>query len=200
MSIRMSNGPRVLSALLSSLLISSFAAAHSEPMTSNSPPLKVQVGEAELPPTERVRLTLYDPKPIACKTKFGAVLCAPDSAVFVLNTTRSSAVFVLDERKKGDVQILVDGHVIASKAGEEILLSKQKDATFADLDPRTGISYRNAGELSPIGEVRVFKAEFFLAQAYEHIPAIAELSSSSDPKKQKLLKRLLKNAAALQGH
>jgi len=150
------------------------------------------------PPAYSVHLSLYNDKLETVQTQFGEVSIPSDSAVYVVNMDKSTALFILDEKHKGDVQVKVKDKVITAAAGDEILLSRSVKETFSDLAPKLGIPFRLVKESQPIDGIRVFKAEFLLARAFQHIPGVQELASSTDPKKQRILRRLLKNAAVLQ--
>jgi hypothetical protein len=166
------------------------AAPPARPLPPELPPIP--------PPAYSVHLSLYKDKLETVQTQFGEVSLPSDSAVYVVNTAKSTALFILDEKHKGDVQVKVKDKMITAAAGDEILLSRSAKETFSDLAPKLGIPFRSVKEGEQIDGVRVFKAEFLLEKAFQHIPGVQELASSTDPKKQKILRRLLKNAAVLQ--
>ena len=186
-----------LSAVIFSLWqANAHSVSQAAPVESNSPQLKVSLGNA-LAPMHRRHLALYEKAPTGCPTPYGPVVCGPDSAVYILNTARSTAIYVFDQQHRGDVRIMIHQKIVNASPGEEIVLSKLPDEPFEKLNPAWGISTRGPHREERVGDVRVFKVEFRPEDAYRNIPEIVALANSSDPIKQNILTRLLKGAAIL---
>ncbi len=143
-------------------------------------------------------LVLYEDTERSVHTKYGDVICAADSVAYMFQTANSLAVFVLDEKKKGDVKIAVGEKSITVLPAQEVVVTTLPNATFKDVNPKLGILFRSSRQESSVGNNHVFKAEFMIEKAAQQINGIRKLGVSDDPEQRKMLRRILKNAAVLQ--
>src|SRR5581483_5345337 len=181
---RLSNSLICLASIVGMQSVSAAALAiDNAAIASNSPPISVITPTAQpdvLLPDQIHILSLYNQTSKIYPMHIGRLECAPDSAVYVINTLRSTAIFVLDQKNKGDVRVIVNDKTFRALPGEEILLSKVPDKTFVQLNPNLGIPYRGARLVGAVGDVRVFKNEYLMGTAFLHIPHIAKLIDSTD--------------------
>ena len=143
-------------------------------------------------------LVVYESQEKTIATDYGELSCAPDSVVYCVQTAKSLAVYVLDEQKKGDVKISLAGKTLKIMPAQELVLTRQSKSEFKDVNPKTHILFRSARAEGVIGDVGVYRAEFMIERAVQQIGGLRKLSESSDPEQQKVLRRILKNAAILQ--
>ena len=198
----------VIAALLCSPLLShvnsQFACADNVGSSSAPPPLHSRLGNVpiNLKSFSAVftiaHLVLDQEKQRVVQTQYGTVICAPHSVAYIYQSNKSLAVFVLDEKKKGDVKIAWGEKSITVAPGSEVVVSHLLKAAFVDVNPTLGILFRAPISEEPVGDLYIYKAEFMIEKAAQQISGIRRLAGSDDPAQRKLLHRILKNAAVLQ--
>ncbi len=143
-------------------------------------------------------LVLYADKELKLPTAYGTLVCAPNTAAYIYQSPQSLTIYALDAKGKKDIQMLVEDKSLSVSPGHQLVLTDIPDATFRDVVAKLGILYRTPKSAGKIGNVQAFDAEFMIEVAAQQIPEIRSLSTSDDPEKRNMLRRILKNAALLQ--
>jgi hypothetical protein len=143
-------------------------------------------------------LVLYQSKDVSVPTRYGPVLCAANSVAYIYQNPNTLIVYAFDEKKKGDVRIVVGEKALTVLPGQQLLLTHLPSKPLEEIVPRLGIAYESPKVEPNVGKIRVFSANFMIDVAAEKIDGIRKLSESKDPEKREMLQRILKNAAVLQ--
>jgi hypothetical protein len=131
-------------------------------------------------------------------TKLGNVLLAPKVTVYVFENNRGVTIYNFDSNKKDDVKMVIGKKQFFVRTTEQLVVSHRAKATFKDINPGLGISYKRPTQVTVGPGLTGYAAEFSLASGVEKIPLLTKMAASSKASERDTINRILKNAAILQ--
>ena len=128
-------------------------------------------------------------------TSQGKVSIEAGSVAFVMETGNSLAVFALFESVTGDISIDTAGKKTALRTGEMLLLSKNVDGEFKDINPMSDIPTRDSRKHSVNDDTVAHTAEFSIPVAMSKMALKSSLMQSKSVDGRKIVNQLIKMAA-----
>ena len=95
------------------------------------------------------------------------------------------------------MRVLTRGKTFTLSPGTELLLTRNTNVSFSQLNPNASIPYDHLKVSKVAGDTTAFACNFTLSSALIAIPMIRTLSASTDPAETKALSKLVKDAAIL---
>jgi hypothetical protein len=127
----------------------------------------------------------------------GNVNISKGSLAFVYETGHDVSIYNLHDRRTGAVNVRVGNTVVVVPPGKQLVLTKNEDAKFDDVNPGVKISYRNPKPLKLPDGVKGFIADFSIPSAIFGLPPLRAMLTSAKPAEQAAAYQLLKNAVIM---
>lgn len=132
---------------------------------------------------------------LTVNTNLADVQLDAGAAVMMLQTDSELAIFALHDDHSGAVKVTVDGQAIEVPVGRQLVLSKDHQNAFDNLNP-SAIGYRNLSN-GKLGALKAFMSEFSLPTALSTTASIRQMLKSADKEERDLARKLMKTAAAM---
>lgn len=137
-------------------------------------------------------------KDVAVELREGTVYIPKGAIAWIMETGADSAIYDLhDSLSTGPIKIVANKKTLTLGPGQQVLLTRNMTASFAELNPGSVVGYRNIRSADMGGGIKSFVCEFSIPHGMSNIEVIHGLIASPDQKHQKLVKHMLKNAAIL---
>ena len=137
-------------------------------------------------------------KDITVEVREGTVHIPKGCIAWVMETGADSAIYDLhDSLSSGAVRVVVNNKEIKMGPGTQLLLTRDMNSSFNQLNPGSSVGYRNVRSNDMGNGIRTFVADFSIPHGLENLEVLHSLFYSQDPKHRKLVAQMLKNAAIL---
>lgn len=143
----------------------------------------------------RGRLILVDDSAQVITTPFGEIHALPGSALFLIETATSVAIYNLHDERSG-MAFVADGKRVPIPLGVQILATKS-DGTFDQLNPAPMITTRTVTDSTTDGGTKVFAAEFSIASALRWLDPVRNLRKSTVASERAMGEKIMRNAAIM---
>lgn len=142
---------------------------------------------------------LFAPKSdIIVQTHEGKVYIAAKSHVWIVETGNDVSISDLGDSKNGAVKVVVGEHeCIDLVPGQQVLLTRNPNATFESLNPTSEIGYRDVRSHTSKDGITSHVCEFSIVSALGNVKRLSRLKASANKEERILSERMLKNAAIL---
>lgn len=141
---------------------------------------------------------LFSPsKDITVRSELGTVKIAGGSIALIVLRANDMTVMDLHDGGHNDVAVELAQQRTSLRPGQELFISREIDASFAQSGPSAGLGFRSVEEL-PISEHKGFIADFPIIRALQSGALGAKLRNQDSPKVQQLVRKALKSAACVQ--
>jgi len=137
-------------------------------------------------------------KDIEVEVREGKVYIPKGAVAWIMETGADSAIYDMhDSLATGPIRVVANNKTLTLGPGQQILLTRNMSATFAELNPGSVVGYRNIRSAELGGGIKSFVADFSIPHGLTNVSVINGLLRSPEPKHQKIVRQLLKNAAIL---
>jgi hypothetical protein len=134
---------------------------------------------------------------IVVKVQEGLIFIGEGCDVLVIETGNDVAVYNLHDTYKGAVRVVAGRREVVLSPGMQLVLTRNKDARFEDVNPGTQIAYRNARS-EDMGEgIKAFAADFSIPSAMTRVQPLRRILASKKSKDRQVAYQMLKNAVVL---
>ena len=135
---------------------------------------------------------------VQVQTREGLVTIPKGTVAWVMETGNDAAIYDLhDTLHTGTVKITANQKQFVLSPGKELLLTKNNNDDFANINPGNVLGYRNVGSTDLGNGVKAYVCDFSIPHGATNIPAIHSLLNSKDPAHRKVGRKILKNAAII---
>ncbi len=131
------------------------------------------------------------------ETRFGAVHLAAHSLALLIAFHDGVAVYNLDDRHAGSVNIDSGTSHLQLRPGEQAVLTDASVKNLADVNPTQAIGYRARRERNMGNGIKAFTSEFDAIQSLRVVLPLKQIVSSQHPGAKKIASRLLKTTAIM---
>jgi hypothetical protein len=115
-----------------------------------------------------------------------------------METGADSAIYDLhDTMQTGPIRVVANNKTLTLGPGQQVLLTRNMNATFAELNPGSVVGYRNVRSTDMGSGIKSYICEFSIPHGLNNVEVINGLLYSKEDKHQKIVKQMLKNAAIL---
>jgi len=136
-------------------------------------------------------------KDIVVQTHLAKVYITAGSVAYVVETGENVAIYNLHDRAKRSVLLAVSHKDLSIAPGMEIVLTKSRNASFAEVDPAPKIGHRS-WRCHDLGEgIIAHIAEFSMVGALGSEPVLRDLKNSYNPEYRQLASQIIKDAGIL---
>ncbi len=137
-------------------------------------------------------------KEIEVEVREGKIYIPKGAIAWVMETGADSAIYDMhDSLATGPIRVVANNKTITMGPGQQILLTRNLKASFAELNPGSVVGYRNIRSAELGGGIKSFVCDFSIPHGLNNVKVIHGLLYSQEPKHQKLVRQMLKNAAIL---
>lgn len=137
-------------------------------------------------------------KEIEVEVREGKIYIPKGAIAWVMETGADSAIYDMhDSLATGPIRVVANNKTITMGPGQQILLTRNLKASFAELNPGSVVGYRNVRSAELGGGIKSFVCDFSIPHGLNNVKVIHGLLYSQEPKHQKLVRQMLKNAAIL---
>ncbi len=137
-------------------------------------------------------------KDIEVEVREGKVYIPKGAIAWVMETGADSAIYDMhDSLATGPIRVVANNKTLTMGPGQQILLTRNLKANFAELNPGSVVGYRNIRSAELGGGIKSFVCDFSIPHGLNNVEVIHGLLYSQDPKHQKLVRQMLKNATIL---
>jgi hypothetical protein len=113
-------------------------------------------------------------------------------------TTGHCAIYDMhDTIHTGAIKVSVNKKELTLAPGKELLLTRDYNADFADLNPAKALGYCNVGSIDLGNGIKAFVCDFSITHGIVNVPVVHNLVLSKDPLQRKVARQMLKNAVIL---
>lgn len=117
------------------------------------------------------------------------------SLAFIVQTGDTTCVYNLFDEHFGDVNLQIGNETLKLGLGQQILLTRNREADFAALNPLNHIAVRRIKEATCENGLRAYSADFSMLTAIGHIQPLRQLIKDNNA--ARITSKLLKTTAAL---
>lgn len=161
--------------------------------------LKVALGDvANVLRLLQGQLLLTPSSPLGIQTNEGMVNIGAGATALVMETGNDVSVYNLNDRKAGDVSVVVGDQRLSLAPGQQLVLTRVHDATFDKVNPGRHIAFRNPKKVRVTSDVTAFYSEFSIASAINGDRGIRRMMNSSNSRDRSTASRMMKMAAIRQ--
>ena len=129
------------------------------------------------------------------ETPFGKVSVAAKSVAMIMALPSGTAVYNLDDSRKGAVQVIIGDHTVTLAPGRHAMVTSHLVSSFDMVNPAESLAHRNVTSKKFGGDLQAFTSEFMLSQTMANVKQLRALVASKNPEAQKLANHMLKTAA-----
>lgn len=135
---------------------------------------------------------------IEVEVREGKVYIPKGAIAWVMETGADSAIYDLhDTMQTGPIRVVANSKTLTLGPGQQVLLTRNMNATFAELNPGLVVGYRNVKSADMGGGIKSYICEFSIPHGLNNVEVINGLLYSKEDKHQKIVRHMLKNAAIL---
>ena len=128
----------------------------------------------------------------------GLVTIPKGTLAWIMETGNDCAIYDLhDTLHTGSIKVVANQKELTLAPGKELLLTRNSNADFSEVNPGKGIGYRNVGANDLGNGIKAYVCDFSIAHGIANVPVIHNLLLSHDPAHKKAAHQMLKNAAIL---
>lgn len=131
------------------------------------------------------------------ETPQGTVQIAQDSTALIMIAGDDLAIYDLHDSLNRGIKVVAYGNVINLGPGKQLVLTRGREKTFAEANPGATIACRQVKSYNLSENIKVFACEFSLTSAIAQVRPLQQMVASNNPRHQKLIAQLIKNAAIL---
>lgn len=135
---------------------------------------------------------------IEVEVREGKVYIPKGAIAWVMETGADSAIYDLhDTMQTGPIRVVANSKTLTLGPGQQVLLTRNMTASFAELNPGSVVGYRNIKSADMGGGIKSYICEFSIPHGLNNVEVINGLLYSKEEKHQKIVRQMLKNAAIL---
>lgn len=135
---------------------------------------------------------------IEVEVREGKIYIPKGAIAWVMETGADSAIYDLhDTMQTGPIRVVANNKTLTLGPGQQVLLTRNMNATFAELNPGSVVGYRNVRSTDMGSGIKSYICEFSIPHGLNNVEVINGLLYSKEDKHQKIVKQMLKNAAIL---
>ena len=115
-----------------------------------------------------------------------------------METGNDAAIYDLhDTLHTGSIKAIVNQKELTLAPGKELLLTRNNNADFSELNPGNSLGYRNVGSTDLGNGIKAYVCDFSIAHGVTNVRVIHNLLLSQESAHKKAAHQMLKNAAIL---
>ncbi|MBX9687872.1 MAG: hypothetical protein K2X27_14295, partial [Candidatus Obscuribacterales bacterium] len=133
---------------------------------------------------------------MSINASLASVLIDAGSVAMILQNGDEMAIMALHDEHSSAVRVSVNGSQLDVPIGSMLVLSKNANAKFDELDLSNTVPFRRVNDHN-LGGLKAYSAEFSLPSMLSDTRFLKRLQMSDKKEEQALAKKLMKNAAAL---
>jgi len=135
---------------------------------------------------------------IQVQTHEGLVSIHRGNIAWIMETGNDCAIYDLhDTVQSGPIKVMVNHKELTLAPGKELLLTRNSNADFSELNLGKSLGYRNVGSSDLGNGIKAYVCDFSIAHGVTNVPVIHNLLLSQDRTHKKAAHQMLKNAAIL---